>query len=87
MQRRWGLGRRMRVELVRYILPYLLAGCAGGVVTAIALVATNTGSLRNLVMQTEGGWLGFALLIFGCAVTFGSVGIGHGIMSLAEKPD
>lgn len=73
------------MELVRYVLPHWLAGCVGGVIGAVTLVATNTASLRDLVWHTEGGWLAFALLIFGFVLTFGSVAIGHGIMSIGDK--
>ncbi|MBS0639668.1 MAG: hypothetical protein U1E70_10065 [Acetobacteraceae bacterium] len=71
-----------QVEIFRYVLPHLLAGCMAGVVASVAMVATNLGSLRNLVLTTEGGWLAFLLLTFGMVVTFGSVAIGAAIMGL-----
>ncbi len=70
------------VEVFRYVLPHLAAGCIAGVVAACGMVATNLGSLRDLVVNTEGGWLAFALLIFGMVVTLGSAAIGAAIMGL-----
>jgi hypothetical protein len=75
------------MELVRYVLPHLVAGCAAGVITAVALVATNIGSLRDLMLHTQGGWLAFALLTLGCALTLGSAAIGHAIMTIADDED
>jgi hypothetical protein len=74
-------------ELIRYVVPHWLAGCAAGVIAATALVATNLGSLRDLMWNTQGGWLGFVLLVFGFVVTFGSIAIGAAIMSLSEDDD
>ena len=72
------------VEILRYSLPRLLAGCIAGVIGATALVATNVGSLRDLMWRTEGGWLAFLLLVFGFVVTFGSIAIGAAIMQLGD---
>ncbi|WP_146101960.1 hypothetical protein [Rhodopila globiformis] len=71
-----------RMEVIRYVLPHMLAGCLGGVVASVGLVMTNLGSLRDLMMHTQGGWLAFALLTFGMVVTFGSAAIGGAIMSI-----
>ncbi|MDR3530941.1 MAG: hypothetical protein P4L90_10360 [Rhodopila sp.] len=75
------------MEVLRYVLPHLFAGCVAGVVAAIGVVATNLGSLRDLVLHTEGGWLAFALLTFGFVVTFGSIAIGTAIMTIADDED
>jgi type IV secretory pathway VirB2 component (pilin) len=75
------------MEVLRYVLPHLAAGCLAGVVAAVGVVASNLGSLRDLVLTTEGGWLAFALLVFGFVVTFGSAAIGGAIMSLADNDE
>jgi hypothetical protein len=81
-------GRRfVPMEVVRYVLPHLLAGCLGGVVASVGLVATNLGSLRDLMLHTDGGWIAFGLLTFGLVVTFGSVAIGSAIMTIGESED
>ncbi|HEY0185664.1 MAG TPA: hypothetical protein VGC09_22915 [Rhodopila sp.] len=75
------------MEVLRYVLPHLFAGCIAGVIAAIGLVETNIGLLGDLVQHVDGGWLGFALLTFGCVVTFGSVAIGNAIMNLEKDRD
>jgi len=75
------------MELIRYVVPHLLAGCLGGAVASVGLVATNLGSLRDLMLHTNGGWLAFALLTFGMVMTFGSAAIGGAIMSIESRED
>lgn len=75
------------MEVLRYVLPHLAAGCIAGAVAAIALVAANVGSIRDLGMQTEGGWIAWALLTFGFVLTFGSVAIGRAIIALGVDQD
>lgn len=78
--------RLMSMELVRYVLPHFLAGCLAGVVAAVVLVATNP-ALHDLVLHTDGGWLGFGLLVFGCVVTFSQAAIGAAIMMIGQNHD
>jgi len=75
------------MEVLRYVLPHLLAGCLAGVVASVGLVATNLGSLRDLVLNTDGGWVAFALLTFGLVVTFGSIAIGGAIMAIGSREE
>jgi hypothetical protein len=51
------------------------------------MVGTNMGSLRDLVLHVEGGWLAFGLLTFGFAATFGSAAMVHGIMTIGDEGD
>lgn len=75
------------MELVRYLLSRLLAGCLGGVVAAAVMVGTNTGSLRDLMLHAQGGLLAFVLLAFGIAGTFGSAAMALGIMTIGDEGD
>lgn len=75
------------MELLRYVLPHLFAGCAAGIVAAVGVVATNIGSLRDLMWNTQGGALAFCLLAFGFVVTFGSIAVGHAVMALGDGDD
>jgi hypothetical protein len=75
------------MELLRYVLPHLLAGCFAGVIAAVGVIATNLGSLRDLMMTTTGGWLAFCLLVMGFVVTFGSVAVGGAIMRLGDTEE
>jgi hypothetical protein len=52
---------------------------------AAGIVATNLGSLRDLMMQADDGWLAGALLAFGFVVTFGSAAIGRAIIRLGNE--
>jgi hypothetical protein len=74
------------MELIRYVLPHLLAGSLAGAVAAVVLVATCP-SLRDLVCDVDGGWLGFALLTGGCVLTFGSAAMGNAIMMIGQDDD
>ena len=87
MQRGSLLCRLISVELVRFIWSHLLAGCLAGVVAAVTMVATNVGSLRDLMFNVDGGWLAFALLTLGFAITFGSAAMARGIMTIGEQDD
>lgn len=75
------------MELLRYVLPHLAAGCLAGAIGAAAVVAANVGSLRDLVLHTEGGWIAYALLTFGFVVTFGSIAIGRAVIGLGDDED
>ena len=72
--------------MLLYVLPRLLAGCVGGIVAALGLIASNLGSLRDLMLNSPDGWLAAALLSFGFVVTFGSAAIGGAIMQLGRDP-
>jgi hypothetical protein len=75
------------MEVLRYVLPHLLAGCLAGVVASVGIVATDVGSLRELVLNTQGGWMAFGLLTFGLVVTFGSIAMGGAIMAIGQGED
>ncbi len=75
------------MEVLRYVLPHMLAGCVAGLVAAAGIVACNVGGLRDLILHAEGGWLAYALLSFGFVVTFGSAAIGHAVIRLGEEPE
>jgi hypothetical protein len=75
------------MDLIRYVMPHLLAGCGGGAVASGLVVGTNLGSLRDLIMHTDGGWMAVALMTFGFMVTFGSAAIGHAIIRLGDDHD
>ena len=77
----------VRMEVVRYVLPHLTAGCLAGLTAAGGLVATNVGSLRDLILHTQGGWLAGALLICGFAMTFGCAAAGHAIMQIGLEEE
>jgi hypothetical protein len=75
------------MEVLRYVLPHLAAGCLGGLAAAGGIIATNLGSLRDLIEHAQDGWLGGALLAFGFAMTFGAIAIGWAIHQIAQERD
>jgi hypothetical protein len=75
------------MDLVHYLLPPTCAGIGGGLVAVMALLATNTAGLQDLVLHTRGGWIGLFLLTLGFSITFGSAAMGAAVMRLGIHPD
>jgi hypothetical protein len=75
------------MEVLRYVLPHLFAGCLAGLVAAGSIVAIDLGSLRELMQQSEDGWLAGLLLAFGFVVTFGSVALGRAIIQIGQSDE
>jgi ABC-type uncharacterized transport system permease subunit len=73
------------MDVLRYVLPHLLAGCLAGLAAAGGIVATDLGSLRELMAQSDHGWLAGVLLAFGFVVTFGSAAVGRAIIELGDQ--
>jgi hypothetical protein len=76
-------------DLARQPLIRLLAvNCAAGVAAALVmlggLMVLNPGNLRALIFADRLGAVAFGLLLFGLAVTFGSVAMGTAIMTLGR---
>jgi hypothetical protein len=61
-----------------------MVGCVGGLVATAGLIATDVGSLGDLMQHCEGGWLAAALLTMGLSGTFGSAAIGCAITQIGE---
>ena len=74
------------MELLWYVLPHALAGSIAGVVAAVVLVATNP-TLQGLVFHTDGGWLGFILLVGGFVFTFAPAAAGNAIMMIGQDDE
>jgi hypothetical protein len=69
-------------RLVMFLLKHLMGGATGGIVFGIGLLVLDIASLRTLMGQNEDGLIALLLLFFGLIVTFGSVAIGVGIMTM-----
>lgn len=67
-----------------FLLTHLLYGTIGGFVFGLLLLWTDVGGLRTLIAESEDAVLYVILLFFGLFITFGSVGMAVGIMSLGE---
>lgn len=71
-------------KVLGFLLHHLLLGTVGGFLFGVLLLWQDIGNLRTLAMNSENTALYVGMLFFGLFITFGSVGMGVGIMSLGE---
>lgn len=71
-------------KVLSFLLQHLLMGTIGGFLFGVLLLWQDIGNLRTLVMNSDNALLYVGMLFFGLFITFGSVGMGVGIMSLGE---
>lgn len=71
-------------KAVLFLLQHLLYGTVGGFTFGGLLLAFDIAGLRTLAFSSQQPFLVIGLLFFGLFVTFGSVGMGVGIMSLGR---
>lgn len=71
-------------EALLFLGTHLIYGLAAGLTFGVAVLATNLGNLRTLAFESNHTALVLTLFFFGLFVTFGSVGMGVGVMSLAH---
>ncbi|MGE5515378.1 MAG: hypothetical protein ACM31D_06100 [Bacteroidota bacterium] len=74
-------------EALRYLGAHLVYGLAAAMTFGIAVLMTNLGNLRTLALESSSPVTVLMLFFFGLCVTFGSVGMGVGIMSLSSDDD
>ncbi|HZD24859.1 MAG TPA: hypothetical protein VE631_01260 [Alphaproteobacteria bacterium] len=72
---------------LRFLLAHLLGGLIGAVVFFVLIMWTDFAGLWSLVSRASEGPLVAALLLFGLFVTFGSVAMGVGVMSMRREDD
>lgn len=71
-----------RHALLRFMLAHCLVGIAAGWGFVVGLLALDIGGLAGLIFGSDEPALALALLLFGTAITFGSVAMGGAIMNL-----
>lgn len=71
-------------NVIDFLLKHLLYGTFGGFLFGGLVLATDLGGIRTLAWNSDNTVLYLILLFFGLFITFGSVGMGIGIMSLGE---
>jgi hypothetical protein len=71
-------------HVLRFLLSHMLYGTAGGFFFGVLLLWRDIGGIYTLAMRSDDTILIMILLFFGLFITFGSVGMGIGIMSLGE---
>ncbi len=73
-----------RHALLRFMLSHCLVGIAAGWGFVAGLLALDIGGLSALIFGSDEPALALALLLFGTAITFGSVAMGGAIMNLRD---
>ena len=76
-----GLHRHERI-FIGFLLRHLLIGVAGALAFGTALLGLDLFNLRTLIVGSDQPVLFGLLLFFGLFVTFGSVAMGIGIMTI-----
>ena len=72
---------------IGFLLRHLAFGCVGGLVFGGALLALDFAGLRTLIFSADEPLMWLLLMFFGLFVTFGSVGMGVGIMTIGRGHD
>lgn len=78
---------RKEHEALRFLGVHLVYGLAAAITFGGAILMTNMGNLRTLMVESAHPVTVMLLFFFGLCVTFGSVGMGVGIMSLARDDE
>lgn len=69
---------------ILFLLKHLLSGVAGAVVLGTGLLLFDVANLATLMWASEHGLVAAVMLYVGLIVTFGSVAMGIGVMTLNE---
>ncbi len=76
----------MKPGLLSFLLGHLLVGILAGWSLLGLLLWLDVAGLRTLIQRSGESWLVVGLLLFGFAITFGSLAMGTGVMGLRERP-
>ncbi|MBW7852170.1 MAG: hypothetical protein H3C38_16870 [Rhodospirillales bacterium] len=71
-------------EALLFLLLHLAYGTVGGFLFGALVLWLDLAGLRTLAFNSGEPWLVLGMLFFGLFVTFGSVGMAVGIMSLGR---
>lgn len=71
-------------RMVRFLLFHCMMGVGLGALFAGMLMFINIGGLMDLIAMSEQPALPIAMLIVGCALTFGSAAMAAAVMSLDQ---
>jgi hypothetical protein len=74
-------------EVLGFLAQHLFYGLAGGLAFGAAVLFTNLGNIRVLALDSAHPVLVLVLFFFGLCVSFGSVGMGVGIMNMARDDE
>lgn len=74
-------------EALKYLGQHLVYGLTAGLTFGLAVLYTNLGNLRTLALESHSPVLVLTLFFFGLLITFGSVGMGVGVMTIGRDED
>ena len=74
-------------EALKYLGQHLIYGLAAGGTFGAGILALDLGNLRTLALSSSQPTLVLILLFLGLFVTFGSVGMGVGVMNLGREDE
>lgn len=77
-----GSGRARLPRVLRFLAFHCLMGVALGAAFAALLMFINIGGLMDLIETAEHPALPIAMLVVGCALTFGSATMAAAVMSI-----
>jgi len=70
-----------------FLLTHLFYGSVVGFIIGWMIIRFDFRGIGSMIDKSPDGWLWMILMFFGLFVTFGSIGMGVGIMSLGEERD
>jgi hypothetical protein len=71
-------------KAIGFLLRHLAYGAAGGFSFGLGVLYFDLANIRTLAMSSDNPALAIGLLFFGLFITWGSAGMGIGVMTLAE---
>lgn len=70
-----------------FLLKHMLSGIMGGFVFGGLFLYYDINGLWSMISTSSDKWLVLIMMFTGLAITFGSIGMGWGIFSLAQERD
>jgi len=74
-------------DALLFLGKHLAAGVTAGLTFCGAMLAFDVGGLRSLLVAADSVGIGLYLFVGSVCITFGSVAMGVGIMSLGDHSD
>ena len=72
---------------IGFLLKHMLAGTIGGVLLGALILWYDIAGLATMIAASTDKVLALIMLFFGLFITFGSIGMAVGVMSLGEERD
>lgn len=74
-------------QALKYIGTYLVYGLAAGLTFGLGVLVTDLGNLRTMAMESGRPILVLLVFFFSLLITFGSVGMGVGVMTMGMSDE